>query len=91
MRIELKLEEVDRGRLKLGQAVRIRVDAIPDKEFTADARLDQPDRLGDFQADMDAGEDVPRARHSQESRSAAAAGHERHGRNRDRARAQPAC
>ncbi|MFN0166850.1 MAG: efflux RND transporter periplasmic adaptor subunit [Bryobacteraceae bacterium] len=33
MRIELKLEEVDRGRIKLGQAVRIRVDAIPDREF----------------------------------------------------------
>jgi HlyD family secretion protein len=33
--IDLKLEEVDRGKLQLGQAVRIRVDAIPDKEFTA--------------------------------------------------------
>ena len=36
MRIELKLEEVDRGRLQLGQAAKIRVDAIPDKEFSAD-------------------------------------------------------
>lgn len=35
MRLELKLEEVDRGKLKLGQQVRIRVDAIPDKEFSA--------------------------------------------------------
>jgi hypothetical protein len=35
MRIELKMEEVDRGKLKLGQAVKIRVDAIPDREFTA--------------------------------------------------------
>jgi multidrug efflux pump subunit AcrA (membrane-fusion protein) len=35
MRIELKLEEVDRGRLKLSQVARIRVDAIPDKEFEA--------------------------------------------------------
>jgi RND family efflux transporter MFP subunit len=34
--IDLKLEEVDRGRLQLGQAVKIRVDAIPDKEFTAE-------------------------------------------------------
>ncbi len=33
MRIELKLEEVDRGRIKLDQQVRIRVDAIPDREF----------------------------------------------------------
>jgi len=36
MRIELKLDEVDRGRIKLGQLLRIRVDAIPDKEFTAE-------------------------------------------------------
>ena len=36
MRIDLKLEEVDRGKLQLGQAAKIRVDAIPDKEFTAD-------------------------------------------------------
>ncbi|MCC6369211.1 MAG: efflux RND transporter periplasmic adaptor subunit [Bryobacterales bacterium] len=35
MRIELKLDEVDRGRLKLGQELRINVDAIPDKEFHA--------------------------------------------------------
>jgi len=31
----LNLEEVDRGKLKLGQAARIRVDAIPDIEFHA--------------------------------------------------------
>jgi HlyD family secretion protein len=34
--IDLKLEEVDRGRLQIGQIVKIRVDAIPDKEFTAE-------------------------------------------------------
>jgi HlyD family secretion protein len=33
MRIELSLEEVDRGKLKLGQPVNMRVDAIPEKEF----------------------------------------------------------
>jgi macrolide-specific efflux system membrane fusion protein len=33
--IDLKLEEVDRGKIQLGQSVKIRVDAIPDKEFTA--------------------------------------------------------
>jgi HlyD family secretion protein len=38
MRIELKLEEVDRGKLKVGQSAKVRVDAIPDKEF--DAELD---------------------------------------------------
>ena len=36
MRVELKLEEVDRGKLKLGQAVRVRVDAVPEKEFRAE-------------------------------------------------------
>jgi cobalt-zinc-cadmium efflux system membrane fusion protein len=36
MRIELKLEEVERGNSKLGQQVRVRVDAIADKEFIAD-------------------------------------------------------
>lgn len=36
MRIELKLDEVDRGKIKLGQPVKIRVDAIPDKEFMAE-------------------------------------------------------
>jgi multidrug resistance efflux pump len=35
MYVDLKLEEVDRGKLRLGQEVRIRVDAIPDKEFSA--------------------------------------------------------
>jgi HlyD family secretion protein len=35
MRIELKLEEVDRGKLQLGQKIRVRVDAVPDKEFEA--------------------------------------------------------
>uniref|UniRef100_Q01SG0 Efflux transporter, RND family, MFP subunit n=1 Tax=Solibacter usitatus (strain Ellin6076) TaxID=234267 RepID=Q01SG0_SOLUE len=35
MFVDLKLEEVDRGKLRLGQSVRIRVDAIPDREFTA--------------------------------------------------------
>jgi RND family efflux transporter MFP subunit len=35
MRIELKLEEVDRGKIQLGQTLKVRVDAIPDKEFEA--------------------------------------------------------
>jgi RND family efflux transporter MFP subunit len=35
MYVDLKLEEVDRGKLQLGQQVHLRVDAIPDKEFTA--------------------------------------------------------
>lgn len=35
MRIELMLEEVDRGKIKIGQPMLIRVDAIPEKEFHA--------------------------------------------------------
>ena len=35
MRIELKLDEVDRGKLRLGQAAKVRVDAIPEKELAA--------------------------------------------------------
>lgn len=36
MRVELRLDEVDRGKLKLGQKIRVKVDAIPDKEFSAE-------------------------------------------------------
>lgn len=35
MRIDLKLEEVDRGKIVLGQSVLVKVDAIQDKEFEA--------------------------------------------------------
>lgn len=35
MRINLNLDEVDRGRLQLGQKAKIRVDALPEKEFAA--------------------------------------------------------
>ena len=36
MRIELKLDEVDRGKLQIGQMVRVRVDALPEKELHAE-------------------------------------------------------
>ncbi|MEO8128065.1 MAG: efflux RND transporter periplasmic adaptor subunit [Bryobacteraceae bacterium] len=36
MRIDLKLDEVDRGKMKLGQIVKVRVDAIADRELTAE-------------------------------------------------------
>lgn len=36
MRLELKLDEVDRGKIKLGDHIRVHVDAIPEKEFQAD-------------------------------------------------------
>jgi multidrug efflux pump subunit AcrA (membrane-fusion protein) len=38
MRIEIRLDEVDRGKIKLGQPVKVRVDALPNSE--ADAMLD---------------------------------------------------
>jgi multidrug efflux pump subunit AcrA (membrane-fusion protein) len=38
IRLEFKLEEVDRGKVQLKQSVKVRVDAIPDREFPA--RLD---------------------------------------------------
>jgi multidrug efflux pump subunit AcrA (membrane-fusion protein) len=35
IRLEFKLEEVDRGKVQLKQPVKVRVDAIPDREFPA--------------------------------------------------------
>jgi HlyD family secretion protein len=35
MRLDLKLEEVDRGKLKVGQNLKVRVDAVADKELAA--------------------------------------------------------
>ncbi len=35
MRIEIKLEEVDRGKIQLGQPVKLRVDALPERETEA--------------------------------------------------------
>ena len=35
MRVELKLEEVERGKIKLGEPVQVRVDAVPEKELHA--------------------------------------------------------
>jgi HlyD family secretion protein len=35
MRVDLKLDEVDRGKLQLGQLIKVRVDALADRELTA--------------------------------------------------------
>jgi len=57
MRIELKLDEVERGKTQLGQKVRVHVDAIADQEFLAAldwispiatlnfARLNSPEKI----------------------------------------------
>ncbi|HXR40528.1 MAG TPA: efflux RND transporter periplasmic adaptor subunit, partial [Terracidiphilus sp.] len=42
MYINLNLEEVDRGKLQMGQVVHVRVDAIPDKEFLAEIDFISP-------------------------------------------------
>ncbi|MCC7342147.1 MAG: efflux RND transporter periplasmic adaptor subunit [Bryobacterales bacterium] len=42
MYVYLTLDEVDRGRVKLGQQVRVRVDAVPDKEFQAEVTWISP-------------------------------------------------
>jgi multidrug efflux pump subunit AcrA (membrane-fusion protein) len=35
MRIEIRLDEVDRGKIRLGQNVKVRVDALPEREMEA--------------------------------------------------------
>ena len=42
MRMELKLEEVERGKARLGQQIKVRVDAIADKEFLAELEWISP-------------------------------------------------
>jgi RND family efflux transporter MFP subunit len=42
MYINLNLEEVDRGKLQMGQVVHVRVDAIPDKEFLGEIDFISP-------------------------------------------------
>jgi multidrug efflux pump subunit AcrA (membrane-fusion protein) len=42
MFVYLTLDEVDRGKVKLGQEVRVRVDAAPDKEFRAEVTWISP-------------------------------------------------
>lgn len=59
MRIELKLDEVDRGKIKLGQSVRIRVDAIPDKEFTAELTWVSPIAALEFSRSRSAEKSFP--------------------------------
>ena len=88
MRIDLKLEEVDRGKLKLGQKVRVRMDAIADRELTGRAGLDQPDRGREFPRHGSDGENVSGARDSEAARQSAPPRHERHGRDRHRERSR---
>ena len=88
MYVDLKLEEVDRGKLQLGQDVRIRVDAIPDKEFTAKLDWISPIAALVFKGGVHGGKDVPGARHDHQAGRPAASGHERIHRNHHRTRAE---
>ncbi|HSW50985.1 MAG TPA: HlyD family efflux transporter periplasmic adaptor subunit, partial [Bryobacteraceae bacterium] len=59
MRAELKLDEVDRGKIRLGQAVKVRVDAIPDKEFDAVLDWISPIAALAFRGQRDADKQFP--------------------------------
>jgi multidrug efflux pump subunit AcrA (membrane-fusion protein) len=48
MRIDLKLDEVDRGKLKPGQRVKVRVDAMSDRELAAELDWISPIAAVDF-------------------------------------------
>jgi HlyD family secretion protein len=59
IRVELKLDEVDRGKVQLGQAVKVRVDAIPDKEFDAVMDWISPIAALAFRGNRDADKQFP--------------------------------
>ncbi|MCU0229550.1 MAG: HlyD family efflux transporter periplasmic adaptor subunit, partial [Bryobacterales bacterium] len=42
MHVKLSLDEVDRGRVQAGQEVRVRVDAVPDRDFQAEIEWISP-------------------------------------------------
>ncbi len=42
MHVKLSLDEVDRGRVQVGQEVRVRVDAVPDRDFRAEIEWISP-------------------------------------------------
>ena len=76
--IDLKLlEEVDRGKLQIGQPVRIRVDAIPDKGVHRQTRLHQPHRGTGVPGRRDGRKTLSRPCHPGKARPAPDAGDER--------------
>ena len=88
MRMELKLEEVDRGKLKLGQPVKIRVDAIPEKEFVAEMDWISPIAALVYKGLWRFRQGIPLPGDVEEPGSSSAARHERFGRDHHRAGAQ---
>ena len=59
MRVQTNLEEVDRGKVKLGLAVKVRVDAIPDKEFDATVDWISPIAALQFRGSRDSDKQFP--------------------------------
>jgi multidrug efflux pump subunit AcrA (membrane-fusion protein) len=59
MRVEVRLDEVDRGKVKLGQPVKVRVDAIPDREFDAILDWISPIATLQFRGNRDADKQFP--------------------------------
>jgi HlyD family secretion protein len=59
MRVEVRLDEVDRGNVKLGQPVKVRVDAIPDREFDATLDWISPIATLQFRGSRDADKQFP--------------------------------
>jgi HlyD family secretion protein len=59
MRVEVRLDEVDRGKVKLGQPVKVRVDAIPDREFDAVLDWISPIATLQFRGSRDADKQFP--------------------------------
>jgi len=50
MHVEMNLDEVDRGRLQVGMPVRVRVDAVADREFPAQLEWISPIATVEYQA-----------------------------------------
>ena len=83
MRMELNLDEVDRGKLKLGQQIRVRVDAIPDRELTAVLDWISPIASISYKGMGMSEKKLPRPSDFEEPRPPASSGYERHCRNRN--------
>ena len=91
MRIDMKVEEVDRGKIQLGQSVQDPRGCHSGQGVHGHAGLDQPYRIRwSSGASASRAEDIPSARNADRGRSTAASGYERLGRNPDRKPGGPA-
>ena len=88
MYVDLKLEEVDRGKLQTRAGRPHSRGRHPGQGIHRHAGLDQPDRGADFQRRLHRGKDLPGARHHYQTGPPAASGHERVHGDHHRTRAQ---